>query len=132
MIKIAVVGAHLSELPLNGQLTALGAKLVRASRTKPVYRLYALPNTTPPKPGMLRAAEAVSERGIDLEVWEMGTEAFGGFVGAVPPPLVIGSVELEDGQWVKGFLVESYAVAGAREITQFGGWRRYLAEGNPR
>ena len=131
-MKIAVVGAHLSGLPLNAQLTELGAKLVRASRTKPVYRLYALPNTKPPKPGMLRAAEPVAGGGIELEVWEMSTEAFGKFVGAVPPPLVIGSVELEDGEWVKGFLIESYAVAGAREITQFGGWRRYLAEGSPR
>jgi allophanate hydrolase len=129
MIKIAVVGAHLSGLPLNGQLTELGATLVRQSRTKPVYRLYALPNTTPPKPGMLRTPEPTGEHGIELEVWEMSAEAFGKFVGAVPSPLVIGSIALEDGEVVKGFLVESYAVSGAQEITQFGGWRRYLAGG---
>jgi allophanate hydrolase len=129
-MKIAVVGAHLSGLPLNGQLTELGATLVRAGRTKPVYRLYALPNTNPAKPGMLRASGPTGGPGIELEVWETSAEAFGRFVAAVPPPLAIGTIELEDGDWVKGFLVESYAVDGAREITKFGGWRRYLAEAN--
>jgi allophanate hydrolase len=124
-MKIAVVGAHLSGLPLNGQLTDLGATLVRAARTKPSYRFYALPNTTPPKPGMLRVSEPTG-RGIELEIWEMGTEAFGQFVAAIPPPLSIGTIELEDGQLVKGFLVESYAVSGAAEITRHGGWRNYL------
>jgi allophanate hydrolase len=127
-MKIAVVGAHLSGLPLNSQLIELGAELVRASRTKPVYRLYALPNTIPAKPGMLRVSEPTGERGIELEVWELSAEALGRFVAAVPPPLVIGTVELEDGEWVKGFLVESYAIRGAREITNFGGWRHYLAQ----
>jgi allophanate hydrolase len=127
-MKIAVVGAHLSGLPLNSQLTELGAELVRASRTKPVYRLYALPNTIPAKPGMLRVSEPAGERGIELEVWELSAEAFGRLVAAVPPPLVIGTIELEDGEWVKGFLMESYAVGGAHEITKFGGWRQYLAQ----
>jgi allophanate hydrolase len=130
MIKLAVLGAHLSGLPLNGQLTELGATLVRSGRTKPVYRLYALPDTTPAKPGMLRAAGPTGHRGIELEVWEMSAEAFGKFVTSVPPPLVIGSIELEDGEVVKGFLVESYAISGAQEITRFGGWRRYLAGGS--
>ena len=112
---------------MNGQLTDLGATLVRAARTAARYRLYALPNTTPPKPGMLRVAETVGQ-GIELEVWEMGMEAFGRFVAAIPPPLGIGTIELEDGELVKGFLAESYAVAGAAEITRFGGWRNYLKE----
>ena len=126
-MKIAVVGAHLSGLPLNSQLTDRGATLVRAARTRPVYRLYALPGTTPPKPGMLRVAEPTGQ-GIEVEVWEMSTPAFGEFVGLIPPPLGIGTIELEDGEQVKGFLVESYAVAGAADITHHGGWRNYLKQ----
>jgi allophanate hydrolase len=126
-MKLAVVGAHLSGLPLNGQLQQLGATLSRATRTKPFYRLYALPNTSPPKPGMLRVTSA-TERGIDVEVWSMDDANFGRFVGNIPPPLGVGTVELEDGELVKCFLVESYAVAtGAQDITHFGGWRNFLA-----
>jgi allophanate hydrolase len=124
-MKIAVVGAHLSGLPLNGQLLERGATLVRTTRTAPPYRLYELPNTSPPKPGLLRVPRPGGP-GIELEVWEMGPEPFATFVDAIPAPLGVGSVELEDGQTVKGFLVESYAVEGARDITDFGGWRNYL------
>jgi allophanate hydrolase len=124
-MKLAVVGAHLSGLPLNGQLTALNAKLVKTARTKPIYRFYALPGTQPPKPGLVRVNEP-TETGIQLEIWEMGAAEFGTFVAAIPPPLGIGTLELEDGELVQGFLVESYAVAHATDITRFGGWRDYL------
>jgi allophanate hydrolase len=124
-MKIAVVGAHLSGLPLNGQLVQLNATLIRAARTKPIYRFYALPNTTPPKPGLVRVSEP-TETGIHVEIWDMGTTEFGTFVGAIPPPFGIGTLELDDGELVKGFLVESYAVKGATDITRFGGWKEYL------
>jgi allophanate hydrolase len=124
-MKLAVVGAHLSGLPLNHQLLERGATLVRTTWTAPWYRLYSLPNTAPPKPGLLRVPGQVGP-GIELEVWEIGPEPFATFVDAIPPPLGIGSVELEDGQTVKGFLVESYAVQGAKDITCFGGWRNYI------
>ena len=124
-MKLAVVGAHLSGLPLNHQLVERGAALVRTTWTAPWYRLYALPNTTPPKPGLLRVAGDMGP-GIEVEVWEMETAAFGSFVEAIPPPLGIGTIDLEDGEQVKGFLVESYAVNGARDITCFGGWRNFL------
>lgn len=124
-MMIAVVGAHLTGLPLNPQLVERGASLVRAARTAPGYRLYALPNTNPPKPGLLRVPGRPGP-GIELEVWEIGPEAYATFVDAIPPPLGIGSIELEDGGTVKGFLVESYAVEGARDITEYGGWRKYL------
>jgi allophanate hydrolase len=89
--------------------------------------LFALPNTSPPKPGMLRVREPAS-MGIELEVWEMDAVNFAEFVAAIPPPLGIGTIELEDGELVKGFLVESYAVAvQAMDITRFGGWRAYVA-----
>jgi len=123
-VKVAVVGAHLSGQPLNHQLTSRSATLVRTCRTAACYALYALPNTTPPKPGLLRVKEGVA---IEVEVWEMSVEAFGSFVAAIPPPLGIGTIQLKDGEGVKGFLCESYALEGARDISGFGGWRRFLA-----
>jgi allophanate hydrolase len=127
-MKIAVVGAHLSGQPLNKQLIDRRAQLVQTTRTKPAYRLFALANTTPAKPGLLRVNEPVA-RGIEVEVWELGAEEFATFVDMIPSPLCIGTLELEDGQSVKGFLVESCAVApgtGARDISHLGGWRNYL------
>jgi allophanate hydrolase len=122
-IEIAVVGAHLSGMPLNGQLKDLGARFSRVVRTTPHYRLYALAGQSVPKPGMIRA-EAASA--IEVEVWELSADAFGRFVAAIPPPLGIGTVSLEDGTSVKGFLVEPVGLAGAVEISSFGGWRRYV------
>lgn len=125
-IAIAVVGAHLSGMPLNGELRALGGRFLQQTRTAPDYRLFALAGTVPPKPGMLRAGSGAGVR-IEVEVWALRAEAFGRFVGSVPPPLSIGTVVLADGRGVKGFLVENAAVAGARDISEFGGWRSYTA-----
>ncbi len=124
-MKIAVVGAHLSGLPLNWQLVERNAKLVKAARTNPVYKFYALPGTKPPKPGLVRMNEP-TEKGIEVEVWDMEAAQFASFVDLIPPPLGIGTLELEDGDLVKGFLVESYAVVNAPDITHFGGWRAYM------
>jgi allophanate hydrolase len=123
-IGIAVVGAHLSGEPLNHQLTELGGRFVRAARTTSAYRLCALPNTTPPKPGLVRATDGGGP--IALEVWALSPAAFGSFVAKIPAPLVIGRVALDDGTAVSGFLCESYAAEGATDITATGGWRRHL------
>jgi allophanate hydrolase len=125
-IAIGVVGAHLSGMALNGELTTLGGRLLEATTTAPDYRLYAL-DTTPPRPGMQRV-EAGKGAAITLEVWSLSAAAFGKFVAAVPPPLSIGTVRLADGRSVKGFLVESAGLSGARDISSFGGWRAYMAE----
>jgi allophanate hydrolase len=124
--QIAVVGAHLSGLPLNHQLLEHGARLIRATRTAPLYRFHALSNTHPPKPGLLRVGP---ERGaaIEVEVWEMPLDRFGAFVQLVPGPLCIGTLRLEDCSMVQGFLCESSALQDARDITDFGGWRAWLA-----
>ncbi|MGC1560401.1 MAG: allophanate hydrolase [Bradyrhizobium sp.] len=125
-IAIAVVGAHLSGMVLNGELKALGGRLLEATVTAPDYSLYAL-DTVPPKPGMLRV-EAGTGASIELEIWAMPAASFGKFVAAIPPPLSIGTVRLRDGRGVKGFLVEATDVNGAREISAFGGWRAFMAE----
>jgi allophanate hydrolase len=125
-IAIAVVGAHLSGMALNGELKALGGRLLEAAATAPDYMLYAL-DTTPPKPGMLRV-EPGAGSAIELEVWALPAAAFGNFVAAVPPPLSIGTIRLADGRGVKGFIVEAAAVSGARDISKFSGWRAFVAE----
>jgi allophanate hydrolase len=121
------VGAHLSGQPLNPQLTDRGARLQTTTRTGGQYRFYALPGSTPAKPGMIRDA-SYSGPGIEVEVWNMPEHRFGGFVAGVPKPLSIGDVQLQDGRWCKCFLCESAALEGAREITSFGSWRAYLAK----
>jgi allophanate hydrolase len=128
--RIAVVGAHLSGLPLNHQLTGRGAKLIETTRTAPEYRLYALPDTSPPKPGLVRTQPG-DGASIIVEIWELSYDAFGSFVADVPPPLAIGTLRLRDGLLVKGFLCESVAVQHAEDISQFGGWRNYLEKAQP-
>jgi allophanate hydrolase len=125
-IAIAVVGAHLSGMVLNGELTTLGGRLLESTATAPDYKLYALP-TTPPKPGMLRVDSGTGSS-IELELWALSASAFGKFVAAIPPPLSIGTIRLADGRAVKGFIVEPAALDGARDISAFGGWRKYMAE----
>jgi allophanate hydrolase len=125
-IAIAVVGAHLSGMALNGELKVLGGRLLEQAKTAPDYKLYALP-TTPPKPGMLRV-EAGTGSSIELELWALSAGSFGKFVAAIPPPLSIGTIRLADGRGVKGFIVEPAAVDGARDISAFSGWRAFMAE----
>ncbi|HUH63176.1 MAG TPA: allophanate hydrolase [Terracidiphilus sp.] len=125
-VLMAVVGAHLSGQPLNWQLAERKARLVSRTRTDPDYRLYALANTSPPKPGLVYAPGLAGE-GIEVEVWAMPEETVGGFLAAIPPPLTLGTLRLADGSQVKGFLCEPAGIEGAEEITQFGGWRNYLA-----
>jgi allophanate hydrolase len=122
-VRIAVVGAHLTGLPLNHQLTTRGARFVQRCRTAACYRLFALPNTTPPKPGLARHAQG---QAIEVELWDLPEAAVGSFVAEIPAPLGLGTLELEDGRFVKGFICEPYALEGARDITEYGGWRAFL------
>jgi allophanate hydrolase len=123
-IQLAVVGAHLRGQPLNHQLIEVGAAFVGQTVTAPIYRLFALANTSPLKPGMIRSENGAS---IEVEIWELAAEKFGLFVAAIPSPFLIGNINLASGEWVKGFLCEEIALCGALEITSFGGWRAFLA-----
>jgi allophanate hydrolase len=125
-IPIAVVGAHLSGMALNGELKALGGRLLECTATAPDYKLFAL-DTAPPKPGMLRV-EPGAGSSIELEIWGLPAAAFGKFVAAIPPPLSIGTVRLVNGRGVKGFIVEPADTDGARDISAYGGWRAFVAE----
>ncbi len=124
-IRVAVCGAHLSGLPLNAQLTSRSARLVGEVMSAPEYRLVALPGGPPLRPGMIRVGPGGGA--VQMEVWEMPAREFGSFVAGIPAPLGIGVVKLADGSSVQGFVCEALAMEGAEDITQFGGWRAYLA-----
>jgi allophanate hydrolase len=127
-ICLAVVGAHLRGMPLNHQLTSRGATFVEETATAPRYRLFSLAGSQPPKPGLLRLLPAESGgASIVVELWNMPSGNFGAFTAEIPPPLGIGTLELADGRLVKGFICEPAGLAGAEDITSFGGWRAYLA-----
>ncbi len=120
------VGGHMAGLPLNGQLTSLGGRLLREARTAPAYRLFALGA----RPGLLATSVAdASPAGAPIagEVWALPAAALGALLAQVPPPLGLGTVRLEDGPCL-GFLAEAAGVAGAPEITHLGGWRAFLAQ----
>ncbi|MGV7211626.1 allophanate hydrolase [Oxalobacteraceae bacterium A2-2] len=124
-IQVAVVGAHLEGQPLNWQLAERGARKLAATTTSANYRLYALADTSPPKPGLQRVAQ--DGAAIAIEVWELPLRRFGELVAQVPAPLGIGSLELADGRWVHGFICEPWALEQAQDITAYGGWRAYLS-----
>ncbi|WP_116951362.1 allophanate hydrolase [Jiangella endophytica] len=122
-VDLLVVGAHLRGQPLNHQLVSAGGSFVAGVRTEPSYRLHALP-TTPPKPGLARVATGGAA--IEGELWRLPASGFGAFVAGLPAPMGIGSVRLDDGRGVAGFLCEPIALDGAPDITSYGGWRTYL------
>ncbi|MGI5199386.1 allophanate hydrolase [Streptomyces sp. CA-288835] len=122
-VRLAVLGAHLSDQPLNGQLLALGAQLERTTKTAPVYRMHAL-TTEPPKPGLVHVG--ANGAAIEAEVWRLPAEGLGRLTAALPRPMTLGRVTLADGSDVPGFLCEPGALDDARDITEYGGWRAYL------
>jgi len=123
-VKLAVVGAHLRDMPLHWQLTSRDARFVGEAKTAPAYRLYAMADSVPPKPALVHSGDGAA---IALEIYELDMAAFGSFVAEVPPPLAIGTVALEDGSLVKGFVAEPRALVNAEDITDLGGWRAYAA-----
>jgi allophanate hydrolase len=125
-VSVAVVGAHLSGMPLNHQLVARGARLVGSARTAPRYRLYLLPGTHPPKPGLVGSPDAAGHA-IEIEIWSMPAGRYGSFVAEIPAPLGIGTIELEDGRAVQCFVCTQAVAPGARDISAFGGWRKFMA-----
>jgi allophanate hydrolase len=126
-VKLAVVGAHLKDMPLHWQLSSRHAVFVEATTTAPSYRLYAMANSVPPKPALVHS-ETDGGAAIAVEVYELDVAAFGSFVAEVPPPLAIGTVTLANGSSVKGFVAEPRATMGAEDITALGGWRAYIEQ----
>jgi allophanate hydrolase len=124
-VDLVVIGAHMRGLPLNRQLADVGGFFVGPARTEPIYRLVALADLDPPKPGMARAETGGAA--IECEIWRLPAAAFGAFVARVEPPHAIGKVALDDGRWLPGFLCEAVAAAAQPDIGTYGGWRNWLA-----
>lgn len=124
-VQLAVVGAHLRDMPLHWQLTSRDARFVRAAKTASTYRLYAMADSMPPKPALVHVEDGAA---IDVEIYELDMTSFGSFVAQVPAPLAIGTLVLEDGSDVKGFVAEPRAILGAEDITSHGGWRAFISE----
>ena len=124
-IALAVCGAHMSSLPLNGQLVELGGRFLRAARTAPCYGLHALASSPPARPGLVRRATGGAP--IALEVWALPRAAVGDLLAEIPAPLGLGKVTLEDGSITLGFLCEAVGLDGATDITAHGGWRAWLS-----
>ena len=122
---LAVCGAHLSGEPLNGQLLELGGRLHARARSAAGYRLYRLPGAIP-RPGMVFTGDGPAD-GIELEVWSLPTASLGTFLAGIPAPLGLGSVRLDDGGEVTGFVCEPYGLGAAQDISAAGGWRAHLA-----
>lgn len=120
---IVAVGAHMSGMPLNHELTGLNARKLCAARTRPGYRLYKLAGGPPPRPGLVRDA---SGDNIAVEVWALPTDRVGEFLSRIPSPLGLGTVFLENDEPVTGFICESAGLDGATDVTAFGGWRSYI------
>ena len=123
-LRIVVCGAHLAGLPLNHQLLGRGARLIEATRTASGYRLHALPGGPPYRPALVRDA---SGRAIEVEVWELPSAEIGSFLAGIGAPLGLGKLQLADGRWESGFICEHGVLESAIDITEFGGWRAYLA-----
>lgn len=124
-MNLAVVGAHMSGLPLNYQLTEKGGYYLYSAQTQPKYRLYQLEGKVPARPGLIQDVNGVS---IDVEVWALPIEKVGEFIAAIPAPLTIGTITLNDNKQVKGFLCEPHAISNAYEISHYGGWRKYCLQ----
>ena len=125
-LEIVLVGAHMTGLPLNREIAALEGQFDRAAETEACYRLFALPGGPPHRPGLLRVPPGAG-RAIAVEVWRIPSAQIGALLNAIPPPLGLGTVRLADGTTPKGFLVEAEGINGAEDISQYGGWRGYLA-----
>jgi allophanate hydrolase len=111
-------------MPLHGELTALDARLRIATRTAPEYRLYAL-DTVPAKPGLIRVGTGGCA--IQVEVYDLPIRNVGVFLAGIASPLGLGTVRLENGEEVHGFLCEWLATEGAPDVSMHGGWRAYVA-----
>ena len=124
-IEIAVVGAHLSGLPLNRELVDSARRSRAKSRRRRTTACSRSPGTTPPKPGLLRVADGAGAA-IKAEVWTLDAAGFGDFVAGIPAPLGIGTLRLADGSASRDFWSRPRRSKAREDVSRFGGWRGYL------
>lgn len=122
MALFAVNGTLMRGLALNENLLSVNARYVDDAHTDPHYRLWSINDV---HPGMYRVSGGGAP--IALELWDVPEEGLVSVLLNEPPGLSIGRVHLQDGRVVLGVLAEPYLCEGMREITQYGGWRAYMA-----
>ena len=123
-LSVLLFGAHMSGLPLNGQVQGLGATFVRKVQTAANYKMVYLPEPAPHRPGIVRVeAGGVS---IAAEEWLFPKASMGAFLLTIQQPLGLGQLELADGRKVHGFLCEAVVVAHSKDISGSGSWRGFL------
>jgi hypothetical protein len=120
-IVFSVHGLHMSGMDLNCCLKDLGAKFIKRTKTAKEYKLYAL-NTKPIKPGLVKDVQG---REIETELWSLPQTKFAVFLSKTKSPMSFGKIKLSDGNEVLGFLCEPFAIENAREITSYGGWKKF-------
>lgn len=121
-VYLAVNGTLMRGLELNQNLLAVGARFVREATTAPAYRLWTIQDR---HPAMMRFR--AGGRAIALEIWELPAAAVATILEQEPPGLCIGRITLADGASILGVLGEAYLCEGGVEITEWGGWRAYMA-----
>lgn len=125
-VNLAVNGTLMRGLELNPNLLQVGAEFLREALTEPTYRLWSIGDR---HPAMQRVPEG--GRAIALEVWAVPVSGVSSLLLGEPPGLCIGKVRLADGEEVLGVLGEAILCDGQAEITQWGGWRAYIASLKP-
>ncbi|QIA64984.1 allophanate hydrolase [Vibrio astriarenae] len=123
-VDLLVCGAHMKDLALNHQLIELGANFKQRTTTSENYSLYCLAGGPPLRPGLVRTPNKGEK--IEVEIWRVPKKQLGALLVQIPHPLGLGSVEIDSGEWVKGFICEGIGIEGAEDITQTGGWRHFL------
>ena len=129
-VSIAVAGAHLAGQPLNADLCARGGRFEELTRTASDYRMFLVDGPLP-RPGVTRVVGGVAGPGVEVEVWSLPADAIAGFAETIARPLGLGHVELAGGRQVLGFICSAEGARSDRDITEYGGWRAYLAAGSP-
>ena len=124
LVALAVNGTLMRGLELEKNLLNVNAEFVREAKTQKCYRLWSIRDKNP---AMIRVSPADTQAvQVDVEVWNVPCAGLAMILAGEPEGLSIGKVPLEDGTTVLGVIGEPELVKGMREISQFGGWRRYI------
>lgn len=126
-MDIAVAGLHLSGQPLNYQLLSLGGRLKKTCKTAPQYKMYLIKDEKGMKPGLVRLPNGQPGNEFELEIWELPVQEVGKFIAMIPAPLGIGTLSLENGESVKGFICEPLVIEESEDISGYSGWRAFIA-----
>jgi gamma-glutamylcyclotransferase (GGCT)/AIG2-like uncharacterized protein YtfP len=117
-----VNGTLMRGLALHANLA--GAQFVETVRTAPRYRIHSINDV---HPGMYEVESGGVS--VDGELYRVPEDIWRRVEAGEPEHLYRGLVHLEDGRVVPGILYPPDRIqATHRDISEYGGWRRYAAE----